>query len=172
MNSAERIALHRRMAESYRDAYLRKDVQAGAEYENWTFADDALYASPYFTGGKVLLLKDVAQGAALVATMEAKAYTVNFPDWAPVEFKCWPADTGFAMRTRWEGHTRDGIRMGFYSIGFVDTNEDGLVTRWETFVNDEEYGPFLQVAIGTRGPFSGEEYVGALTRHLQAHGLR
>ena len=172
MNSAERIALHRRMAESYRDAYLRQDVQVGAEYEHWTFADDARYASPYFTGGKVLLLKEVAQGAARVATMEAKAYTVNFPDWAPAEFKCWPSDTGFAMRTRWEGHTRDGVRMGFYSIGFVDTNEDGLITRWETFVNDEEYGPFLLAAIGTRGPFNGDEYVTALTRHLQAHGLR
>lgn len=171
MNDGERVALHRRMAESYRDSYLRRDVQAGLEYEHWTFAENAVDYSPYYTGGKAMVLRDVAEGAAQVATMEAKAYSVNFPDWAPVEFKCWPAENGFAMRTRWEGHTRDGVRMGFYSIGFVDTDEDGLITRWETFVNDEEYGPFLQAAIGARGPFSGDEYVTALTRHLQAHGL-
>ena len=171
MNHDERVTLHRKMAESYRDAYLRRDVQAGAEYEHWTFADDAVYASPYFTGNTVLLLKEVVEGAALVATMEAKAYSVNFADWAPAEFTCWPAANGFAMRTRWQGHTRDGALMGFYSIGFVETNEDGQITRWETFVNDEEYGPFLQAAIGTRGPFTSEEYVTALTRHLGAHGL-
>ena len=31
--------------------------------------------------------------------------------------------------------------------------DKGEITRWETFPNDEEYGPFLEVAIGVRGPF-------------------
>jgi hypothetical protein len=171
MDREERVALHKKMAEAYRDAYLRKAVHCGMEYGHWTFADDALYASPYFTGNQVLKLKEVLDGAAQVATMEARAYTVNFADWAPAEFKCWPSENGFAMRTTWEGHTRDGKLMGFYSIGFVDTNDQGQITRWETFVNDEEYGPFLQVAIGTRGPFASESYVTALNRHLGANGL-
>jgi hypothetical protein len=159
------------MAEGYRDAYLRQGVQEGARYEAWRFADDAVYASPYFTGDTVLLLRDVAASTAVVATMEAKAYAVRFPDWKPARFTCWPADNGFAMRTRWEGHSVDGVLMGFYSIGFVETNDAGEITRWETFVNDEEYGPFLQAAIGARGPFRGTEYVDALIRHLTAHGL-
>lgn len=174
MNLDERIALHRRMAYAYRDAYLREDVHGGMSYEGWEFADDATYASPYFTGDQVLALDDtLAVGAAACATMEAKAYAATFRDWKPVEFKCWPADNGFVMRTRWEGHTKDGTKMGFYSIGFVETNDEGKITRWETFVNDDEYGPFLEVAIGVRGPFKdGNDYVNALIQTLEKHGIQ
>lgn len=171
MTIEDRVALHRRMAEGYRDAYLRREVSAGATYEEWKFADDAVYASPYFAHGELLSLRDIAVSVATAATMEAKAYSVKFPDWKPVEFKCWPADNGFVMRTRWEGHTTAGTQMGFYSISFVDTNDEGEITRWETFVNDEEYGPFLEVAIGVRGPFTSDEYMAALSRHLAEHNL-
>jgi hypothetical protein len=62
--------------------------------------------------------------------------------------------------------------IGFYSIGFVDTNDQGQITRWETFPNDEEYGPFLELALGTRGPFKGAtEYVDALVKTVEKHGL-
>ena len=173
MNLEERIALHRRMAEAYRDAYMGHDVHAGGSYAEWEYADDAVYSSPYFTGDTVLPLdENLAVGAAACATMEAKAYAATFTDWGPVGFKCWPADNGFAMQTRWEGHTKDGTKMGFYSIGFVDTNEQGQITRWETFPNDEEYGPFLELAIGVRGPFKdGSDYVDALVKTLEKHGL-
>ena len=61
------------------------------------------------------------------------------------------------MRYRWEGtNVNDGKVMGFYSISFVDTNEDAEITHWSTYVNDEEYGPFLEAAIGARGPFHGD----------------
>ncbi len=166
MKLEDRIALHRRMAESYRNAYLHQGVKDGATYEEWKFADDAVYASPYFTGGNVLLLRDVAKSVATVATMEAKAYSVKFPDWKPADFKYWPAENGFVMKTRWEGHMKDGTMMGFYSYGFVDTNDQGQITRWETHTN-EEYGAFLEVAIGVHGPFHGAEYVEALTRTLK-----
>ena len=173
MNLEERIALHRRMAEGYRDAYMGHDVHQGGSYDGWEFAADAVYASPYFTGDEVIPLdENLAVGAAACATMEAKAYAATFADWGPAEFKCWPAENGFVMRTRWEGHTKDGTKLGFYSIGFVDTNEQGQITRWETFPNDEEYGPFLELAIGVRGPFKGAtEYVDALVRTLEEHGL-
>jgi hypothetical protein len=171
MKIEERVALHRRMAEAYRDAYLRQGVQEGESYEAWKFADDAEYSSPYFTGDKVLLLREVATDTARSATMEATAYALKFPDWKPAGFKCWPADNGFVMKTRWEGHMRDGTKMGFYSYGFVETNDQGEITRWETHVNDE-YGPFLEVAIGVRGPFeSGDEYMEALTRCLEEAGV-
>ena len=76
-----------------------------------------------------------------------------------------------AMKTRWEGHTKEGKKMGFYSYGFVETNEKCEITRWETHVN-EEYSSFLDVAIGVRGPFeSGDEYMAALTRCLEKAGV-
>ena len=61
MTPEERITQHRRLAESYRNAYLREGVKDGEEYtdENghdaWKFADGAIYTSPYFTGDETIL---------------------------------------------------------------------------------------------------------------------
>ena len=54
MTLEERIAHHVRMAEAYRDAYLRQGVQDGEAFADaWKFADDGVYVSPYFTGDQV-----------------------------------------------------------------------------------------------------------------------
>ncbi|OBF14883.1 hypothetical protein [Mycobacterium sp. ACS4331] len=171
MELVDRIAKHRRMAESYRDKYVLQTVQEGDSYDEWEFTDDAVYTSPYFVADQELVLKDVATSFDTAATVEAKAYSVVFPDWKPVEFKCWPADNGFVMRNRWEGTSVDGETMGFYSISFVETNDEAQITHWSTYVNDEEYGPFLEKAIGARGPFHGDEYMQALARHFEKHSL-
>ncbi len=171
MNTEDRIAHHRQMAEAYRNAYLHQGVQDGETYEAWKFADDGVYSSPYFTGDEVFPLNAFPADTAQAATMEAKAYSLTFPDWKPVSFNYWPADNGFVMKTRWQGTTKDGTTMGFYSYSFVDTNEAGEVARWETHVNDE-YSPFLKVAIGVSGPFHGtSEYVDALHRCLDKAGV-
>ena len=167
----DRVAKHRRMAESYRDAYLNPGAHDGKSYEEWKFADNAVYASPYFTGDKVIQIPNYSIGAAKSTAMEVTAYSIKFPDWKPVDFKYWPADNGFALKTRWEGHTKDGTKMGFYSYSFVETNQRGEITRWETH-NNEEYGDFLEVAIGVRGPFkSNLEYREALQRCLDESGV-
>ena len=167
----ERIALHRRMAESYHAAYDQKAVKEGATYDEWKFADDAVYFSPYFGQG-LIHLKTHPISVSVSATMEAKAYSLKFPDWGPVDFKCWPADNGFVMKTLFEGHTKDGIKMGFYAYGFVETNDQGEITRWETHVN-EDYSAFLDVAIGVHGPFGDDAnlYMEALGRTLKAAGV-
>lgn len=171
MNATERIEHHRRMAEAYRNSYLRQGVQDGETYEAWAFADDGVYVSPYFTGDQVFAFKDFPADTAKAATMEAKAYSLTFPDWKPAGFNYWPADNGFVMKTRWQGTTKDGKTMGFYSYSFVETNGKGEVARWETHVNDE-YSPFLEVAIGVSGPFHGtSEYVDALHRCLDKAGV-
>ncbi len=167
----ERISLHRRMAEGYGVAYAKLAVKDGASYEAWKFAEDAVYASPYFIGDDVLPLRESSVSVSTSAHMEAKAYSLTFPDWQPAEFKYWPADNGFVMKTRWEGHTKDGKKMGFFSYSFVETNCYGEITRWETHVN-EEYSPFLDVAIGVHGPFKNRnDYNEALSRCLQKAGV-
>ncbi len=168
----DRIALHRRMAESYYNAYAQKAVKDGASYEEWKFADDAVYWSPYF-GNELIQLSKHPISVSISATMEAKAYSLKFPDWGPAEFKCWPSDNGFVMKTLFVGHTKDGTRMGFYSYGFVETNDQGQITRWETHVNGEDYSPFLDIAIGVRGPFlkGGDAYMEALSRTLKEAGV-
>lgn len=172
MNLQERIEKHQRMAESYRDTYLRQAVQEGEKYEEWKFADDAVYSSPYFTGNETFPLAEFAVGAAKSATMEAKAYSLKFSDWKPASFKCWPAPNGFVMQTRWVGTTGDGRKFGFFSIGIVETNEDCEITRWETHVDDSEYGPFLEIALGRRGPFHGsDEYNELLEQVLEEAGV-
>lgn len=177
MTNEARIAQHRRLAESYRNAYLRQGVQDGQEYtdengqEAWKFAPDAIYTSPYFTGEDVILMSEAMVDTATAATMEAKAYSLVFPDWKPTSFKYWPAENGVVWKTRWQGTTVDGTSMGFYSYSFLETNEDGEITRWETHVNDE-YTPFLEIAIGASGPFHGTTaYIEALHRCLDKAGV-
>lgn len=172
MNLEQRIAHHVRMAEAYRDAYLRQGVQDGEAFADaWKFAADGVYVSPYFTGDQVFKLSEFPTDTAKASTMEAKAYSLKFPDWKPASFNYWAADNGVVMKTRWEGHTTDGAKMGFYSYSFIETNDDCEITRWETHVNDE-YNAFLDVAIGVHGPFNGTgEYVEALERTLAAAGV-
>ncbi len=172
MNLEDRIALHTRMAKAYGDAYVRQGVQQGEAFVDvWRFADDAVYASPYFTGDQAYKLSEFPEESARASTMEAKVYSLKFPDWMPVDFRFWSAGDGFVMKTRWQGHTATGVEMGFYSYSFVDTNDEGQVTRWETHVNDE-YSAFLDVAIGVHGPFHGtSQYVAALERRLEEEGV-
>lgn len=160
------------MAEAYRDAYLRQGVQDGEAFADaWKFAADGVYVSPYFTGDQVFPFSEFPTDTARASTMEAKAYSLTFPDWSPVSFEHWPAANGLTMKTRWQGTTEDGVTMGFYSYSFIHTNDAGELTRWETHVNDE-YNAFLDVAIGTHGPFQGTgEYVEALERTLAAAGV-
>lgn len=172
MNTDERVAHHRRMAESYAQTYLRYGVKEGETYEAWKFASDATFASPYFTGeGNRISLAGAPRDAGRVATMEAKAYSLKLPDWKPKSFEYWAAVDGFAMKTRWEGHTEDGTVMGFYSYGYVRTNDQGELQHWETHVN-AEYDAFLDHVIGVHGPFHGyTEYTDALIRVLTQAGV-
>jgi hypothetical protein len=75
------------------------------------------------------------------------------------------------MQTLFSGHTKDGVKMSFFAYGFVETNEDGEITRWETHVS-EDYNAFLDVAIGVHGPFpdKADVYMEALARTLKEAG--
>jgi hypothetical protein len=167
----ERIEHHRRMAESYRNAYLKRAVKDGATYDEWAFADNALYWSPYF-GDNVINLKTHPVRVKQSATMEALTYSLTFPDWGLLNFKCWPSENGFAMQSHFGGHHKAGRMMDFYAYGFVETNEFGEIIRWETHVSPE-YNEFLDVAIGIHGPFKEgpEPYMAAVGRKLQDAGI-
>lgn len=159
MNLDERIAMHRRMAEGFGNSYRTRRSHASADQcTSWYFVEDAEYFAPYFTGGRLIYLRDYTAYRSLdisiVAATEEQAYSAQFPDWGPIEFKYWPSDNGFVMKTLFQGHTRQGRAMSFWAGGFIETNAEGLITRWETHVNGEEIGPFLDIAIGVRGPFS------------------
>lgn len=167
MTLEERIARHVRMAGAYRDAYLHQDVKDGGAFADaWKFATDGVYVSPYFTGDQAFKLSEFPSDTARASTLEAKVYSLSFPDWKPASFKYWASEDGLVMKTRWEGHTTDGTKMGFYSYSFLETDDECEITRWETHVNDE-YNAFLDVAIGVHGPFHGTgEYLEALERRL------
>ena len=171
LNLEQRIAMHRQMAESYFNAYQVKAVKDGATYTEWKFADDAVYWSPYF-GNELIDLKTHPISVAKSATMEAKSYSLVFADWGPKEFKCWPSDNGFVMKTQFAGHTKEGKEMSFFAYGFVETNEYGEIIRWETHVN-EDYSAFLKVAIGVSGPFlnNANDYMEAVAIALKKAGV-
>jgi hypothetical protein len=89
-----------------------------------------------------------------------------------MSFKCWPSDNGFVMQTHFGEHTKEGKLMDFFSYGFVETNAEGLITRWETHVSPE-YNDFLDAAIGVHGPFKNgpEPYMQALAGKLKEAGV-
>lgn len=167
----ERIVLHGKMAMSYYSAYDAKVVKDGATYDEWKFSDEALYWSPYF-GNNIINLKEHPMSVKSAATMEALCYSTTFPDWAPLEFKHWDAVDGFVMQTHFGGHDKNGKFMGFFAYGFVETNEYGLITRWETHVSPD-YNDFLDAAIGVHGPFVNgpEPYMAAVAKVLQERGI-
>lgn len=171
MSLEERIEHHRKMAESYHLAYQNQTVEAGATYDEWKFAPHAIYWSPYF-GDNLIDLSNYPMSVRQSATMEAATYCLTFPDWGPLDFKCWPSDNGFVMQSHFGGHDRDGKLHDFYAYGFVETNGDGEITRWETHVSPE-YNDFLDVAIGVHGPFKNgpEAYMAAVAKRMQEAGV-
>jgi hypothetical protein len=171
MNVEQRVAMNRRIAEGYRDAYLRKGVEEGERYQAWSFAPGAEYSSPYWTGDEIIILGDQAIEAGKTAIMEAKAVSLVFPDWKIVDSHLWPSDDGFAMKNKWVGTKMDGSKMGYYSYTFARTNEQGQITRWETHV-DENFGPFIECVIGARGPWrDGAVYMGLIAKALEKAGV-
>ncbi|MCC6496721.1 MAG: hypothetical protein IT193_10750 [Propionibacteriaceae bacterium] len=169
----ERLDRHRRMAESYHQGYAKRSVQDGETYDEWVFAPEATYASPYF-GSETIDLVTHPISVRESATMEAVAYSVRFDNWGPVDFQAWPSDRGFAMATRFEGARRtDGVVMGFHAYGFVDTDQDCRITHWETHVS-RDYDDFLDIAIGVHGPFTGDaaDYLAALGATLAEAGVK
>lgn len=171
MTLEERIEQHRRMAESYRDAYNKHTVEEGATYQDWVFAPHAEYWSPYF-GDNLIDLDTHPMSVRQSATMEADTYCLSLPDWAPLGFKCWPSDNGFVMQTHFGGHDEEGKLWEFYAYGFVETNEKCEITRWETHVSPE-YNEFLDKVIGVHGPFKNgpEPYMAAVAKKLRAAGI-
>lgn len=167
----ELLEKNRNLALSYWHAYQKRTVQDGETYDGWVFAENATYWSPYF-GDNVINLRANPISVKDSATMEALAYSVEFPDWGPLGFKCWPSDRGVAMQTHFGGHTRAGKFMDFYAYGFIETDESGVITHWETHVSPE-YSDFLDVAIGTHGPFKNgpEPYMQAVAAKLRQAGV-
>ena len=171
MKSLEnRIAHHRKMAESYYSAYRDHTVEEGDTYTEWVFAPHAKYWSPYF-GDHLIDLSEYPMSVRQSATMEASTYCITFPDWGPLDFKCWPSDNGFVMQTHFGGHDEDGKLWDFYAYGFIETNRFGEITRWETHVSPE-YNDFLDRAIGIHGPFKNgpEPYMEAVAKKQREAG--
>jgi len=172
MTLEERIERHRQMADSYVAAYRKQAVQEGDTYKEWVFAPHAQYWSPYF-GDNVIDLGQYPMSVRKSATMEATTYCITFPDWGPLGYKCWPSINGFVMQTHFGGHDRNGKLMDFYAYGFVETDENCEITRWETHVSPD-YNDFLDEAIGIHGPFKAgpEPYMAAVAKKLQEAGIQ
>lgn len=177
MNLGDRIALHAKMAEGYHAAYADQHQEDAADLSPaWTFAEDAVYFSLYFTGGKPVPIGELsnANGMSMTdgAALEAKIYSATLPDWGPAEFRCWPAESGFVTRTRFEGHTLDGTLLSFHMVDFVETNPSGQISYWETFCDGEEFGRVAEAALGVRGPFpDAYTYWGVLHQRAAELGL-
>ena len=98
LTDMERIEKNRQIAESYYAVYSKKTVKDGAVYDKWVFAPHATYWSPYFGNNKIDLgINPVSVKDS--ATLEALSYSVEFKDWGPVDFECFPSIEGVAWKT-------------------------------------------------------------------------
>jgi len=157
---ADRVEFHRQLADAYRSVYDKKtakESEEGATYENWVFAKNCVYFSPYFTQYKELDIGSLSEmnSTTIVESInwEAMALSHKFPDWGPKTFESWPSDHGCVWRTLFSGHhIETGEEMQFYAVSFVETNDKGEITRWETWP-DNRFDPFLKEAIGICGPW-------------------
>ena len=172
LNDLERMKKNRKIAESYYAVYSKKTVKDGAVYDKWVFAPHATYWSPYFGNNKI----DLGVNPVSVqdsATMEALSYSVEFKDWGPIDFECFPSIEGVAWKTHFGGHRKkDDVFMDFFSYSYIKTNEYGEITHWETHVNSD-YNDFLDVAIGEHGPYKNGAgpYMKAVTNKLKSAGI-
>jgi len=155
----ERVALNRRLAECYHDAFRLQQERGRIDLDEWKLSDDAVLYTPYFTGADPVPIGHFVKAGGIsigdLFDLEAKAYSKVLPDWRNVEFLAFPSDIGFAFRARMEGHTKDGTKYSFHACDFVLTNEKGEITRWETHMDDNEFGPVVELLTGQRGPFKG-----------------
>ena len=172
LNDMERLEKNRQIAESYYIVYSKKTVKDGAVYDKWVFAPNATYWSPYFGNNKIDLgINPISVEDS--ATMEALSYSIEFKDWGPVDFECFPSIEGVAWKTHFGGHRKkDDVFMDFYAYSFIKTNEYGEITHWETHVNTD-YNDFLDVAIGEHGPYKNGAgaYMKAVTKKLISAGI-
>ena len=172
LNDIERIEKNKQIAESYYAVYSKKTVKDGAVYDKWVFAPHATYWSPYFGNNKI----DLGVNPISVqdgATLEALSYSVEFKDWGPVDFECFPSIEGVAWKTHFGGHRKkDDVFMDFFDYSYIKTNEYGEITHWETHVNSD-YNDFLDVAIGVHGPFKNGSgpYMKAVANKLISAGI-
>lgn len=167
----ERVELNRKLAYVYRDGFRDQQEAGRTNLDAWVFAPDAVFFMPYFTGNEVVPMGGFLQEAGItlsdLATYEAYAYSKVLPDWHNVEFHAFPSDVGFAFRARMEGHDKTGKLYSYNACDFFYTNEEGQIARWETHMDDSEFGPVLELLMGQRGPFkSFDVYWKAIADHL------
>jgi hypothetical protein len=159
MTLEERLALHRRLGAGYHDAYTGHLNRGGRVVfpDEWRISPDCVYRSPYFGGdqdgpiGKWVNTPGASMNDG--ATRELRLYLAHFPDWTAVEFLSWASEEGFFTRTRYAGATRRGVQVSAWLIDFFFTDAQGLITRWDGFVDGDEWGPIMQIVTGERGPF-------------------
>ncbi len=171
LTDMERIANNKAIAEAYISVYDETSVKDGSTYEGWRYAPHATYWSPYFGNGTI----DLQENPISVedsATMEALSYSVEFDDFKPLEFECYPSIEGVAWKTRFGARRKsDGVLMSWFTYSYIHTNEYGEITHWETHVNGA-YDAFLDVAIGEHGPYDDANlYMAAVMRKLASAGI-
>ena len=97
---------------------------------------------------------------------------MEFENWGPVDFECFPAVEGVAWKTHFGGYRKkDGQFMDFFAYSFIRTNEFGQITHWETHVNSS-YNDFPDAAIGEHGPYNDADlYMAAVMKKLKSAGI-
>jgi hypothetical protein len=93
------------------------------------------------------------------ATDEMNLIWKGIPDFHADNFEPFPTEHGCAWRVRYSGHTLDGEFVAQWEGGFIWTDEDGRITRYEFYEDYDHHDKIIRAVVGTSSAeFNFEEY--------------
>ena len=107
-------------------------------------ATDCVVFSPWF--GE-LVISSHTQVWTVLAIGHAKIRQ-RLPDFAVSHYDAWPNDTGCAWRWRLSGHSIDGTAYELWQQVFVEADDDGKVTRLESYFDWQGFPQMLGYVTG------------------------
>jgi hypothetical protein len=126
-----RVQRNLQIAEKFFDGYHHAVARGRVDgvFSKEDFAEHWVLFSPWF--GEIQ--SPAEWDYATLANIEHQKIWQRLPDYKMDHFEAWPTETGCAWRWCVNGHSAEGIRYEFWEQVFIETNEDGRITRFEFF---------------------------------------
>ena len=155
----DRVALHEKIAFEKWEGYA-KPIDRGRRVnfgENYIMAPDFVMISPLFNNGVPQSITDMFSGEVAeavakyapdgdVLTPEWRMWWKHMPDYHLVSpFECIAGDWGFSSCDTYAGTFPDGSRFELREYDYLWINEDGHITRWDWFVDSDEWKRLLSL---------------------------
>jgi ketosteroid isomerase-like protein len=155
----DRVQRNLELAQKYYRAYAHGVERGHIDFwsdEDW--AEEATIFHPRL-GERVRSASDSGKVTPADATDEMNLIWKGIPDFHADNFEPFPTEHGCAWRVRYSGHTLDGEFVAQWEGGFIWTDEDGRITRYEFYEDYDHHDKIIQAVVGTSSAeFDFEKY--------------